>query len=122
MPISGPAEGWYTRALAIREELGDRGGLAFSFGQLGRLAEQRGNLRQALEWMVRCVKLFEDFPHPSTGPAPGHLARLAHQLGMEALEACWMQVTGQPLSTPVRVFVITHPPGSGGASEGEAGE
>jgi tetratricopeptide (TPR) repeat protein len=116
------AENWYTRALTIREELRDRPGLALSFGQLGLLAESRGNLSQALEWMVRCVTLFEDFPHPSTGPGPGHLARLTHHLGMEALEACWIQVTGQPLPGTVRVYASTHQPGSGGASEGEPGE
>jgi hypothetical protein len=46
---------WYARSLAISEELGDRPKMAFSYGQLGLLAEARGSPGQVLEWTVRCV-------------------------------------------------------------------
>jgi hypothetical protein len=47
--------------------------------------------------MVRCVTLFDQFPHPATGPGPRHLARLIYQRGMPTLEQTWRQVTGQPV-------------------------
>ena len=99
------AEDWYRKALAIKEELGGKPGMALTFGQLGLLAEDRGQPRQALEWMVRCVALFREFPHPSTGPAPRHLARFTDQLGTGALEQCWQQVTGSPLPLAIRSYV-----------------
>jgi hypothetical protein len=99
------AETWYHKSLTIEEHLNNQPGMATSFGQLGLLEERRGQADDALSWMVRCVSLFTDFPHPSTGPGPGHLARLTAQLGMDALEEQWRQVTGQPLPLAVRDFV-----------------
>ena len=112
------AADWYARSLAIKEELGDRPGMASSYGQLGLLAEARGSPGQALEWMVRCVALFDDFPHPSTGPGPRHLARLTRQLGIPALEACWQQVTGGPLPGAVRDYLRSYRPDTADTPEG----
>ncbi|MEE8585430.1 MAG: tetratricopeptide repeat protein [Acidobacteriota bacterium] len=99
------AERWYRRSLEIKEELGNRPGMALSYGQLGLLAEKRGNQSEALDWMVRCVALFPEFPHPSTGPGPQHLARLTAQLGWETLERSWRRQTGSPLPGNVRAGV-----------------
>ena len=103
------ADDWYRKALAIEEELGDRPKLAMTYGQLGLLAEDRREALQALDWIVRCVTVFSPFPHPATGPGPGHLARLARQLGMPALEQAWQQVTGQAVPQPVRDYITSHP-------------
>ena len=104
---------WYRKSLAIDEDLGNRPGMANSFGQLGLLAEQRGQPRQALEWMVRCVTLFREFPHPMTGTGPDHLARLTAQLGTDALETCWREVTGSPLPQAVRDYISSSQPRTG---------
>jgi hypothetical protein len=85
--------------------------MARSYGQLGLLAEQRGQPRQTLDWVVRCVALFDQFPHPATIPAPSHLARLTAQLGVGALDASWQQATGRPLPEVVRDYVTTRHPG-----------
>ncbi|HZG06076.1 MAG TPA: hypothetical protein VE546_21275, partial [Streptomyces sp.] len=66
--------------------------------------------QEALTWMVRCVALFDQFPHPATGPGPDHLRRLTHTLGVEALERTWQAVTGAPLPPAVRQYVLTDPP------------
>ena len=109
------ADDWYRKALTIKEELGDRRGMALSYGQLGLLAEARHQPGQALSWMIRCVNLFDQFPHPATGPGPRHLARLTRQLGMPALQEAWQQITGQPLPQAVRNYISSHhdedPPG-----------
>ena len=102
------ADEWYRKALAIEEDLGDVRGLAMTYGQLGLLAEDRQQPRQALDCMIRCVSLFSEFPSPLTGSGPSHLAWLARQLGMPALEHAWQQVTGQSLPQPVRDYVTSH--------------
>ncbi len=79
--------------------------MALTYAQLGLLAEARNQARLALEWNIRCVSLFSEFPSPQTGTGPTALARLTHQLGLPALEQAWQQVTGQPLPTPVRDYV-----------------
>jgi tetratricopeptide (TPR) repeat protein len=99
------AEAWYKKSLATLEALGDRPGMALTYAQLGLLAEAREDPNAALEWTARCVTLFDQFPHPSTGPAPHHLARLTAALGVQALEDSWQRVTGRPLPAPVRDYV-----------------
>ena len=54
---------------------------------------------------MRCVALFDQFPHPSTGQGPRHLARLTRQLGIGALEETWTKVTGGALPATVRAYV-----------------
>jgi tetratricopeptide (TPR) repeat protein len=99
------AESWYRKSLEINEALGDRLGMALSYGQLGLLTEDCGDKAAALGWMVRCVALFPEFPHPSTGPGPQILAGLTAELGMRALEASWQRCTGEPLPDEVRGWV-----------------
>ncbi|MCX4671509.1 tetratricopeptide repeat protein [Streptomyces sp. NBC_01381] len=104
------AEEWYRKSLTIEEELHNRPGMAASYGQLGHLAEARGQHSAALEWTVQCVALFEEFPHPATGPGPHHLSRLSQELGIEALERAWQSITGKPLPLQVRQYILASPP------------
>ncbi|HEX6527285.1 MAG TPA: tetratricopeptide repeat protein [Streptosporangiaceae bacterium] len=99
------AEDLYRKSLVIREYLRNRPGIAFAYGQIGLLAEKREHWKEALAWMVRCVALFSEFPHPATGPGPENLSQLAGLLGTSALEDCWRQVTGQALPDEVRAYV-----------------
>jgi tetratricopeptide (TPR) repeat protein len=109
---------WFARALAIFEKLGDRPGLALIYSQLGLLAEEQHSPGRTLEWTVRCVALFDDVPHPGSGTGPGQLARLTRQLGMQALEACWQRVTGDPLPGAVRDYVRSYRRDAGDTPEG----
>ncbi|MFF3714193.1 tetratricopeptide repeat protein [Streptomyces phaeochromogenes] len=104
------AEDWYRQSLTIEGDVGSPPGMARSYGQLGLLAEKRRQPEEALKWMVQCVSLFEQFPHPSTGPGPAHLKRLTNSLGIDALERTWQSVTGTPLPPPVRTFVLAEDP------------
>ncbi|NBC34506.1 MAG: tetratricopeptide repeat protein [Alphaproteobacteria bacterium] len=103
------AERWYRKSLEIGEALANGPVMALTYGQLGLLAETRGSKAEALAWMVRCVALFDQFPHPVTRSAPQHLARLAGELGMAALEEAWKAATGGPLPDAVRTWVSTPP-------------
>jgi tetratricopeptide (TPR) repeat protein len=99
------AEQWYHQSITIKEELGDRPGMAMAYGQQGLLAEQQGKADEALEWTVRCVALFDEFPHPVTGPVPAHLARMTNNLGVQTLETIWARVTGAPVPPEVLTFI-----------------
>jgi tetratricopeptide (TPR) repeat protein len=102
------ADDWYRKALTIKEELGNRPGMALTYGQLGLLSEARHQPGQALVWIVRCVALFDQFPHPLTGPGPQYLAGLTRQLGMPAMQEAWQQITGQPVPQAVRDYISSH--------------
>jgi hypothetical protein len=79
-----------------------------SFGQLGSLAEAKGRPHEALKWTVRCVTVFDEFPHPLTGPGPWHLARLTTALGVDVLRRCWLEVTGHQPPPAVVSFIESH--------------
>jgi hypothetical protein len=91
------AESWYRQSLQINEALGDRPSLASSYGQLGLLAEARGDPAKALDWMVRCSGVFPEFPHPATGPGPHHLARLTGRLACPPLRQAGSTAPGTAL-------------------------
>jgi hypothetical protein len=101
------ADDWYQRSLAIKEELGDRRGMALTYAQLGRIAETRDHTLQALVWNIRCVALFSQFPSPFTGSGTAALARLTRQSGIPAVEQAWQQVTGQPLPQQVCDYITS---------------
>ncbi len=58
---------------------------------------------------MRCLALFDEFPHPATVPGPAHLARLTAKLGIDALEATWREVTGGDPPEAIREFVKSFP-------------
>jgi len=99
------AEQWYRKSLEISEALGNRPGMASTYAQLGLLCEKRQNHATALDWNVRCVALFEQFPHPQTGTGPRQLTLLTAELGMTALASSWTRQTGQSLPQHVRSAV-----------------
>jgi tetratricopeptide (TPR) repeat protein len=99
----GSAEKWYRKSLEIEEGLGNRPRRALTYGVLGLLAEDRDCETEALDWVVRGVSLFEEFTHPATGPLLSHLARLAGELGMDAVTDSWLRCTGLPLPDHVRI-------------------
>jgi tetratricopeptide (TPR) repeat protein len=69
---------WYRQALAIKEELGDRAGMASSYGQLGIIAQQRGDYEKALGYYRQALPMFEEL-----GDRAG-MATSYHQLGIIA--------------------------------------
>jgi len=103
------AEDWYNKALTVKEhDAASPNELAPTYGQLGLLAEKKGDFLEALTWMIKCVALFDEFPHPATGPAPKHLVRLVNAWAippMEMLEEWWDEVRGEPVPDSVRDYV-----------------
>ncbi len=96
------AEALFRGALTIDEQLGDRSGTAREFEALGRLAEARGRGEDALECMVRSVAALVELPHLAAQSAAHGLARLTAAQGVEAMERCWLKVTGK--SPPAEVL------------------
>ena len=69
---------WYLKSLEVFEQLGDRTGMAKSYGQLGNLAFQRSDLDQALDWGRKSLAIFEQL-----GDRTG-MGKSYYQLGMVA--------------------------------------
>jgi tetratricopeptide (TPR) repeat protein len=105
----------YGRCMDICQELVDRQGLALTYSQLGQFVERQGNLEQALEWAARSV-FFGGLSNSGSGPS--QLARLTHQLGIQALEACWQKVASGPLPSTVRDYVRPDHPDTVDTPEG----
>jgi hypothetical protein len=55
-----------------------------------------------MEWAVRSVAASGEFLEPLASSGQENLARLATQLGSDALESTWEIVTGNPLPQAVR--------------------
>ncbi len=72
------AADWYARSLAIKEELGDRPGMASSHHQLGMVAQERRRLDEAADWYARSLAIAEEL-----GDRPG-MASSYHELGTVA--------------------------------------
>ncbi|WP_328958622.1 tetratricopeptide repeat protein [Kitasatospora purpeofusca] len=96
------AEARYRKALDVSHRIGDTPGLARTFGQFGLFAAERGRPREAMEWLVRSITCFEEFPHPATWPSVVGLRRLTVDLGPRAVERAWRSVTGRRLPDAVR--------------------
>ncbi|MFD4907379.1 tetratricopeptide repeat protein [Kitasatospora purpeofusca] len=96
------AEARYRKALEVSHRIGDTPGLARTFGQFGLFAAEQGRPREAMEWLVRSITCFEEFPHPATWPSVVGLRRLAVDLGPRAVERAWRTITGRRLPDAVR--------------------
>ena len=72
------AEDWYRKALAIKEELGNRPSMANTYRQLGMTAQARGRLDEAEDWYRKALAIDEEL-----GNRP-HMAITCHQLGRTA--------------------------------------
>ncbi len=75
----GDAETWYRKSLEINEALGNWPGMAKTYGQLGLLAEARGDGAAALQWMIRCITLFDKLTPPPArrrATSPGSRAHM----------------------------------------------
>ena len=74
------AEDWYRKSITIEEELGDRLGMALSYGELGNTAQIRGRLEEADDWYRQALTIFKEL-----GNRP-RMAGTYYQLGMTALD------------------------------------
>lgn len=64
------AQQWYLKSLTIREELGNRSGMATSFGQLGLLAKHRGRPEEAMDGRSGAWRSSRSSPTPPPDPVP----------------------------------------------------
>ena len=88
------AEGWYQRARETFEEIRDVDRTARTYGQLGKVAEDRGDLTGALEWATRAHGLATEHQLPALAPAKSHLAALRDKYGEDNFQTWWRGFTG----------------------------
>lgn len=88
------AEQWYRRAQELFEEIRDVERTARTYGQLGKVAEDRGDLAGALEWAARTYGLAVDHGLRVLPQVKAHLAALRDGYGEENFTTWWQGFTG----------------------------
>jgi tetratricopeptide (TPR) repeat protein len=89
--VPDEAAEWYARSQAIRQELGDRPGLADSYHQLGMVAQDQGRLDEAAEWYARALAIREELGNrPGLAASYGQLGLLAEQQHSPGRALEWM--------------------------------
>jgi tetratricopeptide (TPR) repeat protein len=77
----GQARQFYQESLRIKEELGDRAGVATTTAQLALLEEAEGNLERALELITRAEEMFARLGSPYRERARRVRERIQGRLG-----------------------------------------
>lgn len=97
------AKTWYLESLAIQEKQGDRHAAAFTYANLGALAEDLGDLVDAGRWVVRSIKAFleTDDQHEAKVQIDNFIVfhRRAAPAEKEKLEAIWRDAKLGPFPT-----------------------
>jgi tetratricopeptide (TPR) repeat protein len=103
------AQEWYLKSLATKEEVGNWPGMVTTLGQMALLAEERGQLEEAMACIIKRIILFAEFPHLADEPAgPLHLRRLTTELGVDTLDRLWHRLTGEPVPQVIRDFIASN--------------
>jgi hypothetical protein len=85
----------YERSLKIKEELGDRAGVARSRGQIGQLFTQLGRYPEAFGHSLFALVTFVDLQSPDARIAVNDLKNLRAKWGKKKFDAAWQQATGE---------------------------
>jgi tetratricopeptide (TPR) repeat protein len=96
------AEDLYNKVLALKDRMPACPDVVGSYAQLAMIAERRGQIRAALEMMVRCALYCQEFSTPVPDGIFPPLARFTTALGVESLAQCWRSVSGNPLPDAIR--------------------
>ncbi|MEV2192285.1 tetratricopeptide repeat protein, partial [Streptomyces phaeochromogenes] len=85
------AEDWYRQSLTIEKDLGNRPGMASTYHQLGRVAQERGRLDEAEDWYRQSLTIEKDLGNrPGLAMAYGQLSLLAEEQQQPSEALKWM--------------------------------
>ena len=71
----------------MKEELGDKSGIASTLGQLGRIYAEREELSLALQAYLTAFSIFKSLNSPYVQLATNDLAELRNKMGEEEFDA-----------------------------------
>jgi pyruvate/2-oxoacid:ferredoxin oxidoreductase alpha subunit len=91
----------------VFEEIGDAQRASRTYGQLGMIAEEQGNLTQALEWVARTYRAAEEYQLPVLVQVKAHMARLRDKYGPENFARWWVDFTGEQPPADLEVDTST---------------
>lgn len=77
----------YNQSLKIKEELGDKSGIAGTLHQLGRINEEGGECSSALRNYLISLSVFEQLNSPNKEIVARSLLRLRDKMGEEEFNA-----------------------------------
>ena len=86
---------WYRKSLAILEELGNRAGMASSYGQIASLLTSTGKVEEAIPLTLECLMIFAALKAPQVGIAVRQLANQEEILGTEAFRLVVVNALGE---------------------------
>jgi tetratricopeptide (TPR) repeat protein len=85
----------YRESLDILKKIGDTAGVAISLGQLGRIHEEKGNYKEAMEHYIIVLSIFIKIGSPDAEIVIDCLKRLRKIIGKEQFNKYWKEITHQ---------------------------
>jgi len=85
----------YEQSLKIKEELGDRAGVASTHGQLGLLFQKMGEFHGAFENLMMALAIFAQIGSPDAEKTVENLKKLRDAWGAENFDKAWKKATGE---------------------------
>jgi tetratricopeptide (TPR) repeat protein len=89
------AEKLYRESLDIKKKIGDTAGVASSIGQLGRIHEEKGNYKEAMEHYIISLSIFLKIGSPDAEIVIDYLKRLRKTIGKKQFDKYWKEITNQ---------------------------
>ena len=82
----------YGQSLAIKEKLGDIGGVASSYGQIGKLLLDQSKFEEAVPYILSAYQIFEKIASPNVEIVADWLDQIKEQIGEEKLAAIFKKL------------------------------
>jgi CHAT domain-containing protein len=86
---------YYDRSLKIKQELGDRSGVAVTLGQFGKLYVEVGRYDEAFRHLLSALSIFIELQSPYARTAVNDLKKLRAKWGEENFDAAWKEAIGE---------------------------
>jgi len=88
----GAALAWYEKSVALKEELGDRAGLATTYNNVGEVHRARGDYGAALAWYEKSVALKEELgDRAGLAPTYNNIASVHYARGDYGAALAWYE-------------------------------
>jgi tetratricopeptide (TPR) repeat protein len=82
----------YEESLKIKEELGDKSGIAKTLHQLGRINEEQKDYKEAMRKYWIALSILKELGSPDAKIVERSLARLREKMGEKEFEKAWEEI------------------------------
>ncbi|VVB91887.1 Photosystem I assembly protein Ycf3 [uncultured archaeon] len=85
----------YQESMKIKEELGDRSGIAGTLGQTGRIYYMQKNYKEALRNFLLAFIIFNELKSPYKDLAAQDIMKLKEEIGEELFNKYYEEITNE---------------------------